>query len=104
MAVGAVGDGAAVEGFGHEDKAPFVRASDVDDIFPELGRHALPEIGTEAIDTLKGLIGLGASCRKAGLFEPVGDIAGKIFPDRAGDSPVRSGSSFEIIPCHLVGF
>ena len=94
MPIAAIGDSAAVEGFGHENKAPFVGASDVDDIFPELGWHSLAEISPEAIDTLEGLIGFGATCRKAGLFEPVGDVAGKVFPDGTRDGPVRSGSSF----------
>ena len=74
VAVGAIGDGSTVEGFGHEDKAPFMGAGNVNDIFPELRWHPLPEIGPETIDALIGLIGFGATCRKAGLFEPVGDV------------------------------
>ena len=102
VAVGTVGDGATVEGFGHVDKAPFVCTGHVDAVLPELGWHPLAEISPKTIDAFVGLIGFGASCREAGLFEPVGNVAGKVFPDGAGNGSVGTRAPAEIVIVHGV--
>ena len=67
-----------------------MRTSDVDGVFPKLRRHALTEVGPQAVDTLGRLQSQGAVGGQPRLLKPIRHIAGKVFPHRTRH---RIGSS-----------
>ena len=90
MPVRAISHRATVERLGHEHKVPLVRTGDIDGVFPELRRHALTKIRTQAVDALRRLQSQRAVGGQPGLLQPVRNIARKVFPHRTRH---RIGSS-----------